>query len=208
MQSFVTVSQIFTLSVLAAWCLVFLYKRILAPAIKRQKLKALYPEVEVIYQDYKKQTLGLDGGKIKRDSQNQNLTYGEVDFYSLVHLLKVAQPKAGELFIDLGGDSILATMLAMRIRKTLDIDFSLVEFYEAPTIRQQAILIDKWKQWRFWRILIGSPLRKCFSRKYQSWELISSISKDDGELSRIGTHIIQKHIFEILEEILFSISEM
>jgi hypothetical protein len=33
----------------------------------------------------------------------------------------------------------------MRIRETLGIDFSLVEFFEAPTIRKQSILIDKWK---------------------------------------------------------------
>jgi hypothetical protein len=42
-----------------------------------------------------------------------------------------------------GGDSILATKLAMSIRKTMNIDLLLVEFYEAATIREQAELIER-----------------------------------------------------------------
>lgn len=51
-----------------------------------------------------------------------------------------------EAFTELGGDSILATRLAMTIRKELLVEFPLVEFFEAPTIRTQAGLIDKWRE--------------------------------------------------------------
>ena len=45
-------------------------------------------------------------------------------------------------FLDVGGDSILATKLAMTIRKKLNVDLPVVEFYAAPTIKEQAELID------------------------------------------------------------------
>jgi len=52
--------------------------------------------------------------------------------------------------VDVGGDSILAIKLAMSMCKALDIDRPLVEFYAAPTIREQARLID--------RLLVGETL--------------------------------------------------
>ena len=46
-------------------------------------------------------------------------------------------------FLDLGGDSILATQLVARLRQTLDIELTLLDFFDAPTIAEQAVIIEK-----------------------------------------------------------------
>jgi acyl carrier protein len=51
-------------------------------------------------------------------------------------------------FTDVGGDSMLATKLAMQIQRQLDVELSLVDFFEAATIREQAALIDQAKNTR------------------------------------------------------------
>jgi thioester reductase-like protein len=64
------------------------------------------------------QVLGLDLGDIGRDAD----------------------------FIDLGGHSLLMTPLMLEIRQRFQVSFSLREFFDAPTLRQFAALIDVRRQ--------------------------------------------------------------
>ena len=45
-------------------------------------------------------------------------------------------------FLDLGGDSILATKLVARLRDTLHIDLTLLDFFDAPTVAEQAVIVE------------------------------------------------------------------
>jgi len=45
-------------------------------------------------------------------------------------------------FLSLGGDSITATRLVTRVRQALELELSLIDFFEAPTIAEQATLIE------------------------------------------------------------------
>ena len=47
-------------------------------------------------------------------------------------------------FLNLGGDSITATQIVARIRHALEIEFSLIEMFDLPTIAQQAELVEKY----------------------------------------------------------------
>jgi acyl-CoA synthetase (AMP-forming)/AMP-acid ligase II len=46
-------------------------------------------------------------------------------------------------FLEVGGDSILAAQLAARIDQQLDMQFSLIDLFDHPTIAQQAALIEQ-----------------------------------------------------------------
>jgi acyl-CoA synthetase (AMP-forming)/AMP-acid ligase II/acyl carrier protein len=54
-------------------------------------------------------------------------------------------PRVGVLhrFLDLGGDSLLALQLVSRIRTLFEIEISLLDFFEAPTIAQQAEIVQE-----------------------------------------------------------------
>jgi acyl carrier protein len=58
-------------------------------------------------------------------------------------VLRVDEVGVNDRFLDLGGDSLLATMLLSRIRETLQLEISLTEFFEAPTVAAQARLIEE-----------------------------------------------------------------
>ncbi len=45
-------------------------------------------------------------------------------------------------FLNLGGDSITATRLVARLRQSLEVDLTLIDFFEAPTIAQQAPIVE------------------------------------------------------------------
>jgi acyl carrier protein len=45
-------------------------------------------------------------------------------------------------FLNVGGDSLLALQLVSRIRETLDLELSLLDFFDAPTIADQAGIIQ------------------------------------------------------------------
>lgn len=47
-------------------------------------------------------------------------------------------------FLDLGGDSITATQIVSRIRHGLEIELSLIEMFDLPTIAEQAELVEKY----------------------------------------------------------------
>jgi acyl carrier protein len=55
-----------------------------------------------------------------------------------IPILSVDQP-----FLELGGDSILATQLVGRVRQVFDVELSLVDFFDAPTISSQAAILGK-----------------------------------------------------------------
>ena len=45
-------------------------------------------------------------------------------------------------FLDLGGDSMLATQLVARVSQALQFEVSLIKFFEAPTIADQAVVLE------------------------------------------------------------------
>jgi acyl-CoA synthetase (AMP-forming)/AMP-acid ligase II/aryl carrier-like protein len=49
---------------------------------------------------------------------------------------------AAARFVDLGGDSMLATRVLARLRSALDLDITLLDLADRPTIASQAVLID------------------------------------------------------------------
>ena len=46
-------------------------------------------------------------------------------------------------FLDAGGDSLLAMRLLSRVSDTLDLDISIIDFFDSPTIADQAVLIEE-----------------------------------------------------------------
>jgi acyl carrier protein len=46
-------------------------------------------------------------------------------------------------FLDLGGDSLLATQLISRLRQRLEVNINLIDFFDAPTIAEQADIVQK-----------------------------------------------------------------
>ncbi|MEM7344270.1 MAG: AMP-binding protein, partial [Chloroflexota bacterium] len=57
-------------------------------------------------------------------------------------VLNVKQVGRYDRFLNLSGDSITATQLVVRLRQSLEIDLSLIDFFEAPTIAQQAEIVE------------------------------------------------------------------
>ena len=57
-------------------------------------------------------------------------------------VLRVDRVGVQDRFLALGGDSVLATQVAVRVRKALGIDFSLVRFFSQPTVAGQARLLE------------------------------------------------------------------
>jgi acyl-CoA synthetase (AMP-forming)/AMP-acid ligase II/acyl carrier protein len=58
-------------------------------------------------------------------------------------ILRVPRVGVEDTFLELGGDSVLATQFIARVRQTLDINVTLLQFFEASTIRQLAPIIEE-----------------------------------------------------------------
>lgn len=58
-------------------------------------------------------------------------------------VLGIEQVGIYDRFLNLGGDSITATRLVARLRQALDLEFSLIDFFEAPTIAEQSVLVEE-----------------------------------------------------------------
>lgn len=58
-------------------------------------------------------------------------------------VLGLARVGVYDHFLDLGGDSILATRLVARIRYKLDLELSVLSLFDAPTVADQAVLVEK-----------------------------------------------------------------
>jgi acyl-CoA synthetase (AMP-forming)/AMP-acid ligase II/acyl carrier protein len=46
-------------------------------------------------------------------------------------------------FLDLGGDSLLATLVVSRLREALQIEVTLLDFFEAPTVANMALIVEE-----------------------------------------------------------------
>lgn len=57
-------------------------------------------------------------------------------------VLGVEEIAVHERFLDVGGDSMLAMRLLARVRDTLDLDFTVIDFFDQATIAGQAVLIE------------------------------------------------------------------
>ncbi|MEM7348365.1 MAG: AMP-binding protein, partial [Chloroflexota bacterium] len=57
-------------------------------------------------------------------------------------VLGVKQVGIQDRFLDIGGDSVLATQLLTRVRQQLNLEIPLIDFFETPTISQQAALLE------------------------------------------------------------------
>jgi acyl carrier protein len=58
-------------------------------------------------------------------------------------VLRIDRVGISQRFLDLGGDSMLATQLVNRIRQALDIELNLIEFFDSATVADQAALVEK-----------------------------------------------------------------
>ena len=62
-------------------------------------------------------------------------------------VLRVPSVGINQRFLDLGGDSLLAARTVARVCQQLDVDITLLDFLDAPTIADQAlVLADKLQQ--------------------------------------------------------------
>jgi acyl-CoA synthetase (AMP-forming)/AMP-acid ligase II/acyl carrier protein len=57
-------------------------------------------------------------------------------------VLGLIEVSVQQRFLDLGGDSILATQLVARMSQTFDVPLTLLDFFDAPTISEQAVIIE------------------------------------------------------------------
>jgi acyl-CoA synthetase (AMP-forming)/AMP-acid ligase II/acyl carrier protein len=57
-------------------------------------------------------------------------------------VLGIDQVGVQDRFLDLGGDSLLATMLVSRIRSALHVELTLIDFFGAPTVEEQARIVE------------------------------------------------------------------
>ncbi len=58
-------------------------------------------------------------------------------------VLKVEQVGARTPFLDLGGDSMLAARLIARVRDAYQVDLTLLDFFDAPTVADQALVVEE-----------------------------------------------------------------
>jgi acyl-CoA synthetase (AMP-forming)/AMP-acid ligase II len=56
-------------------------------------------------------------------------------------VLRIPSVGVHQGFLDAGGDSLLATRVVARVRQQLDVDLTLLDFLDAPTIADQALML-------------------------------------------------------------------
>ncbi len=60
-----------------------------------------------------------------------------------VDVLKIKKIGVFSRFLELGGDSLLASQLISRVQQTLGIELNLIDFFDAPTIAEQAVIVQE-----------------------------------------------------------------
>lgn len=58
------------------------------------------------------------------------------------NVLGLSAVSINQRFLDLGGDSVQAMQLIVRVRQALGIELSIVDFFDAPTVADQALLVE------------------------------------------------------------------
>jgi acyl-CoA synthetase (AMP-forming)/AMP-acid ligase II/acyl carrier protein len=61
-------------------------------------------------------------------------------------VLKVERPGVNDHFLDLGGDSMLATLLVARIQEELRVEIPIRSLFDAPTVAEQAGVVEPFLQ--------------------------------------------------------------
>jgi nonribosomal peptide synthetase DhbF len=56
-------------------------------------------------------------------------------------VLRIPSVGIHQRFLDLGGDSLLAARIVARVCQQLDVDLTLLDFLDAPTIAGQALVL-------------------------------------------------------------------
>ncbi|MGZ4033101.1 MAG: condensation domain-containing protein, partial [Tumebacillaceae bacterium] len=64
-------------------------------------------------------------------------------------ILGIEEIGVADNFFELGGHSLLATQIITRLRERFEINISLVHFFEAPTVAEQATIIEKLQNGEF-----------------------------------------------------------
>lgn len=57
-------------------------------------------------------------------------------------VLGISEVGVNQRFLDLGGDSILASLLVAKIQEQVEIEINLIDFFDAPTIAEQATIVE------------------------------------------------------------------
>ncbi len=76
-------------------------------------------------------------------SKSQAPRTPEEEFLAEVWCEVLSIPSVGvhQRFLDVGGDSLLAARTVNRVRQQLDVDINLLDFLDAPTIADQALML-------------------------------------------------------------------
>ena len=91
--------------------------------------------------------LGVESVRPETDPSPDDVTdatQGTIDKISAIWSDVLCREDIGsdDDFLDVGGDSVTASQLVVRVRDTFDLDIPLMAFFDASTIRRQSALVD------------------------------------------------------------------
>lgn len=84
----------------------------------------------------------LDGAAVSRPATPPNSAVERLLAELWGDVLGVDGLAVNDRFLDVGGDSMLAMRLLARVRDTLDLDFTVIDFFDRATIADQAVLVE------------------------------------------------------------------
>ena len=86
---------------------------------------------------------GLDPSRIPLPEKTADAEIEEFVRRQWMDILQLPSIPAQKTFLEVGGDSIQATRLVNRINELIDIDLTIVDLFDAPSIAHQALLIEE-----------------------------------------------------------------
>lgn len=117
--------------------------------LQRKIYKLIVPEVETIYNELFSdapyevgKTLANEDRLSFKDSEQQSLLYGEIEFSSFVKLMKKFKPTTGGIFYDLGsgtGKAVIIARLLFDFRNCIGIELLSLLHYQATDIKTKFI---------------------------------------------------------------------